>query len=90
MNKMFMMSLDIYLEAIELAHKNGKVAGDSIAEELLEIMKKYKDKVTYLGETEKDKDLIVGNLREEGLKILDLDEKERQKKLKEEQNGKTE
>jgi hypothetical protein len=89
-NKMFMMNISIYLEAIELAQKNGKKAGDSIEKELIEIIQIHKDEVTYLGETEKDKDLIVGNLRENGLKILNLDEIERQKKIKEEQNGKTE
>jgi hypothetical protein len=89
-NKMFMMSIDIYLEAIELAQKNGKKAGDSIEKELITIIQKHKEEVIYLGETEKDKDLIVGDLRENGLKILNLDEIERQKKLKEEQNGKTE
>jgi hypothetical protein len=87
-NKMFMMNISIYLEAIELAQKNGKKVGDSIEKELIEIIQKHKEEVTYLGETEKDKDLIAGNLREEGFKILNLDEIERQKKLKEEQNGK--
>jgi len=90
MNKLFAMNISIYLEAIELAQKNGKVAGDSIEKELITIIQKHKEEVTYLGETEKDKDLIVGDLRENGLKILNLDEIERQKKLKEEQNGKTE
>ena len=88
MNKLFAMNISIYLEAIELAQKNGKVAGDSIEKELITIIQKHKEEVTYLGETEKDKDLIVGDLRENGLKILDLDEIERQKKLKEERNGK--
>jgi hypothetical protein len=83
-NKMFMMSIDIYLEAIELAQKNGKKVGDSIEKELIEIIKKHKDEVKYLGETEKDKGLIVGNLREEGLKILDLDERKRQKEIRNE------
>jgi UDP-N-acetyl-D-mannosaminuronic acid transferase (WecB/TagA/CpsF family) len=80
MNKMFMMSLDMYLEAIELAQKKGKVAGDSIAEELLEVMKKHKEEVTYLGETEMDSQLLKGNLEEEGLRIIDLTKKEDEKK----------
>ena len=46
---------------------------------LIEIMNKYPDKINLIGKTEMDKDLLIGNLRENGVKIFDLDEEERRK-----------
>jgi len=49
-------------------------------EEFKEVLKKRKDKIEHLGTSEKDIDLLAGNLREEGLKILNLKELERRKR----------
>jgi len=77
---LFIMNISDYLEICELALKNGKKAGESMHEEFLEIMNKKKDKIKFLGITEKDKDLLTGEFREEGYKILNLDEIERRRK----------
>jgi hypothetical protein len=83
LNIVWMANAQTILEVIELAKANGKKAGESMEAEVIEIWKKYKDqpeKIQILGLTEQDKDMLLGNLREEGLKILDLDEEARRKK----------
>ena len=91
MNNLFMLDIDTYIEimeeAIKLGKERGKKEGDNIEVEFFEIAAKLgkMEKIQHLGQTEMDKGLITGNLREEGLKILDLDEEKRRK-----QNGKTE
>jgi len=80
MKHAFMMDIDTYLEIVELAHKHGKKAGDSLQAEFEEVLKLKKVKIKYLGATNKDADLLTGDLREEGLNILNLNEIERQKK----------
>jgi hypothetical protein len=72
-----MFTLDEYLEIIELAKLHDKTEGDDMTAELEEIAKKYPDKVKFLGETEKDLDLLCGDMRENGYKILNLKEIER-------------
>jgi hypothetical protein len=83
MNNIFMIDIDTYLqlmeEAIVLGKERGKKEGDNLELEFLEIANKkgLVDKIKHLGQTEMDKDLILGNLREETkLKILDLTKKE--------------
>lgn len=76
----FMFDLDTYLEIVELAQKHGKKVGDSMQEEFEEILKKKKYKFKHLGTTNKDKDLLAGELREEGLRVLNLDELKRREK----------
>lgn len=78
-----MIDIDTYLqlmeEAIVLGKERGKKEGDNLELEFLEIANKkgLVDKIKHLGQTEMDKDLILGNLREETkLKILDLTKKE--------------
>lgn len=72
------------LEIYELGLIHGKKAGDSLQEEFEEILKKKKEKFKLLGETDQDIDLLTGNLREQGLKILNFKELDRQKKKEEE------
>jgi predicted ATP-grasp superfamily ATP-dependent carboligase len=85
MNNLFSMNISDYIEIMEeaiiLGKERGKKEGDDLTQEFFEIAaKKNKlEKIKYLGQTEMDKGLIVGNLREEGLKILDLDEEKRRK-----------
>jgi len=85
MNNIWQISLDDYLtimeEAIVLGKERGKVEGDNLEAEFFEVAKKKGmiDKIKYLGQTDKDKDLLCGDMRENGLKVLNLDEIERQK-----------
>jgi len=85
MNNLFMLDIDTYIEimeeAIKLGKERGKKGGDNIEQEFFEIAAKLgkMEKIQHLGQTEMDKGLITGNLREEGLKILDLDEEKRRK-----------
>jgi len=80
-----MLNIDTYIkimeEAIKLGKERGKKEGDNIEQEFFEIAaKKNKlDKIQYLGQSEQDKGLITGNLREKGIKIIDLDEEKRRK-----------
>jgi len=77
MNKLFTLNIDTYLEIYELAIKNGKVAGQNMQEEFNTIMKQKPDKFKYLGTIEQDKEMLKGNLRENGIyKILDLTKKD--------------
>jgi len=71
--------IKIYPEAIALATEHGKKTGEDFGEELFEIAKKYGIKIDKLGETEKDADLLTGDLREEGLKVLNLNEEQRKR-----------
>jgi len=79
LQSLFMTDIDTMIEIFELAKLRGKKAGDNCQDEFLEILKNKPDKFTYLGDTEQDIDLIGGNLRERGLKILNIKEIERRK-----------
>lgn len=76
---MFMLDFDTYMKIIKLAKKNGKKAGDNMQEEFKTIAKKYPHKFNFLGITNKDIDLLTGNLREKGLKIFNPKEYQRKK-----------
>jgi hypothetical protein len=66
--------ISIYLEIVSLAIKNGKKPGQPMTEEFETIMKQKPEAFKYLGDTVEDIDLISGNLREEGLKVLNINE----------------
>lgn len=72
--------LKIYPEAVELARQRGKKPGDDFGEEFQEIAKKLNIKITYFGQSEQDAGLITGNLRENGKKILNLNEEMEKRK----------
>lgn len=77
MNKlfsMFIMNIGTVLEIYDLAKKNGKKVGDDCTEEFKEIYNRDPSKFIFLGTTDKDKDLILGNLREEGFRINTIEE----------------
>jgi hypothetical protein len=80
MNKNLVWSTDIttLLEIFDLARCHGKKPGNNVQEEFLEIYKLKPDKFQILGETNKDLDLLCGNMREEGLKILNLNENKKE------------
>jgi hypothetical protein len=66
--------IKIYPEAVELAKQHGKKVGEDFGEEMFEIAKKYNIKIDCIGKTEQDASLLTGNLREEGNKVLNLNE----------------
>ena len=73
-NDVWLITTKIYTEIYNLATKHGKKAGDSMMEEFNEVLKNKNGKVKYLGTTNKDVDLLTGNLREEGFRILNFNE----------------
>jgi len=85
MNDMWLITAEIYEEIINLALSHGKKAGDSMQEEFEEIRKKHSE-IQHLGSTEKDIDMITGEMRDRGQKILNLNEEERKRKNNEEKN----
>lgn len=75
----YQMGIDDLLAITELAKKHGKKAGDSMLDELHEYMKSKEGNVECLGTGDKDIDLITGDLRESGKKVLNFNELERRK-----------
>ena len=75
-NLLWYATMDDYLEIIKLAIKNGKQSGDSMEEEFFQVMKKKKP----FASTNKDIDLLTGDLREKGIKVLNMNELKRRKK----------
>jgi len=85
MNNLYLINPEDYLtimeEAIKLGKERGKKAGDNLEVEFFEVAEKLGklNNIKHLGQTEMEKDLLIGNLREEGIKIFDLDEEKRRK-----------
>ena len=79
MSFLWNLSLDDYLKICEKAKDNGVKEGESIEKYILEYMKEKGQKP--ICETNKDIDMICGDLREEnpGIKILNLNEIKRRK-----------
>ena len=75
MNFLYSLTVDQYLEVIDLAKSNGKVAGDLMDEEFEVIAKKYNLKP--IGSTELDLDMLTGELRDLGIKVTNIKEEER-------------
>lgn len=73
------ITIDDYIEACELAKSRGKKAGDSLEVEFLEIMKKKNKKPVGKTDKEIDIDLLTGELRDQGIKVLNLKEEERRR-----------
>lgn len=73
------ITIDDYIEIYEMAKKNGKKAGDSMEEEFIEYFKSKKGDIQLLGTGDKDIDLLTGDMREQGKKVLNLDEIRRRK-----------
>lgn len=73
------IDLETYFEVYELAKKHGKKPGDSMQEEFEEILKK-REKIKLIAKVDKDIDMLTGELRGKGLKVLNLKEIDRKKK----------
>ena len=78
MNELWTTNVETYLEIMQLAKKRGKRVGDSMQAEFDEIKAKYPEKFKSMGAVNTDVDLLTGNLREEGHKILNLNEVQKQ------------
>lgn len=65
--------------AVQLACKNNRERWMPDFEEFAEVYLRHPEWVTPIGETKDDIDLIAGNLREKGLKVLSLNEELRRK-----------
>ena len=85
MNNIYLINPEDYIEimgeAIILGKERGKKEGDNLEQEFFEVAKKRGklNNIKHLGQTEMDKDLLLGNIREEGIKIFDLEEEKRRK-----------
>lgn len=74
------IDINTYMDVVHLAKNHGKKIGDNMQSEFEEILKTKKDKIKLLGITETDIDLLAGNLREHGVKVLNLKEIERKRR----------
>lgn len=74
------IDINTYMDIVHLAKKHGKKTGDNMQSEFEEVLKTKKDKIKLLGITETDIDLLTGNLREHGVKVLNLKEIERKRR----------
>jgi hypothetical protein len=83
MNDMWLITAEIYEEIINLALAHGKKTGDSMQEEFEEVKKRHQE-IKHLGTTNKDIDILTGEFRDKGNKVLNLNEEERRIKLNEE------
>jgi hypothetical protein len=83
---MWLITVEIYEEIIKLAMSHGKKEGDSMQEEFEEVKKRHSE-IQLIGCTDKDIDQLTGDLREEGKKVLNLNEIERKRKLNEEKRN---
>lgn len=78
MNDVWSLSVDDYLEIVKRSRELGIKTGESMEEVLKEYMKEKGQKP--IGKTDKDLDLLSGELREEGVKVLNMNELKRKNK----------
>lgn len=67
-------NIEAYFLIVERAQSHGKKVGESMQEEFQEVLKEHPEWFEFLGAGEVDVDLLAGNLRESGLKVLNLNE----------------
>ena len=75
-NALWLTDIDTTIEMYQLA----KDENISLQEAFEKILKKKRDKIKFLGTTEKDGDLLTGDLREKGQRILNINEEIRKRK----------
>ena len=85
-NSLFIVKdLDVMMEVYRRAIAHGKKSGENCQEEFEELLKERPEAFEFLGNTLKDIDLLAGNLREDGVKVLNIKE-ERERDKHEEDN----
>lgn len=72
MNDIWMMTADDYIEIVKRAKDLGLKEGESMEEVLKEYMKEKNQKP--IAKTNKDLDVLCGDMREEGMKVLNMNE----------------
>lgn len=77
---LYMTDVSTMIEVYELAKERGKKSGDNIQAEFIEIMSKKQDKFKILGTTDKDIDMLTGELRDRKMNVLNLKEIDRRQK----------
>lgn len=72
---MFLINdIDFMLKVWDRAKANGKKPGDDCQKEFDELVKEFPEAVTFIGHTEKDIDLLSGDAREAGIKVINMNE----------------
>ncbi len=85
MNNIYLINPEDYIEimgeAIILGKERGKKEGDNLEQEFFEVAEKRGklNNIKHLGQTEMDKDLWLGNMRDKGIKIYNPDDENRRK-----------
>jgi hypothetical protein len=75
MKSMFIINdIDFIIKVYDLGKEHGKKPGESCQEEFEELLKQYPDAITFIGHTDKDSDLLTGDLRENGCKVININE----------------
>jgi hypothetical protein len=64
----------------QLAYRNNKKPGEGLAEEAIAVAQRHPEWITLIGNTDMDADQLTGELREQGVKVRNLNEEERRKK----------
>ena len=86
MKNAFILDADVLLQcwddAIQLAKERGKSEGEDFGEELFAVARRKGliDKIKCLGQCE-DSDMLCGELRDKGIKVISLTEEQRKKGL---------
>ena len=73
-------SLEAYLTVYELALANGKKPGESMQEEFESVSKEHPEWFEFIGDSELDADMLTGEFRDRGLKVINIQEIDRGKK----------
>lgn len=72
---MFVLNdIGFMLKVYDLAKSRGKKTGDSIQDEFFELLDKEPDAAKFIGQTDQDIDMMTGNLREQGSKVININE----------------
>lgn len=77
MNNMYVVNdMDAILKMFEKAKANGKKPGDNCQEEFAEMLKENPNAVTFIGETDKDIDMLAGEIRDSdpNIKVQNINE----------------
>ena len=78
MHKMYIIKdIEAYFNICDLAKKNGKKVGDSMQEEFEVVSKEHPEYFEFVGDSELDIDMLAGELRDKGVKVLNMKEERR-------------
>jgi len=75
-NLLWLTDIDTAIEVYELAKKENI----SLQKAFDKVLKARDDKIKFIGSIDKDGDMLTGDLREDGLKIININEEIKKKK----------